>query len=218
MSPNGLIPADLSLVAGRPLVICDADEVLLRFLAGLERYLPSQGLYLDLKGYALTGSIRHGDSREAAEQSVVSAVIKSFHATAGLELEAVAGAAEALQRLSPHAQIVVLTNIAPEAAAGRRANLAAQGIDYPVIPNSGLKGPMIAAMAARTGAPVVFVDDIHHHHASAAEAHPATHSIHFVADERLFRLATPSPHARLFSSDWAETADHILQTLGRETG
>lgn len=206
---------ETGIVAGRPLIVCDADEVLLRFLSGLERYLPGQGLYLDLAGYALTGAIRRAATREPLEQKEVGTLIKTFHATAGLELEPVAGAAAALQALSGHAQIVILTNIGGEIAAGRRANLAAHGIDFPVISNSGLKGPMIAALAAKAAAPVFFIDDIAHHHASAAESHPATHSIHFVADERLFRMAKPSPHARLFTSDWPAATTHILAALGR---
>ena len=96
---------------------------------------------------------------------------------------------------------------------GRRANLLAHGIDFPVINNSGLKGPMVAALARDLGAPVFFVDDIPHHHASVATLAPGTHQIHFVADERLFRMATRSPHADLFTSDWTEAADHILATL-----
>jgi hypothetical protein len=212
---GAFVPPDISLTPGRPLVVSDADEVLLRFLVGLERYLPSQDLYLDLKGYALTGSIRHSGSGEAADQAAVSAVIKAFHGTAGLDLEAVAGAAAALADLAAHAQIVILTNVAPENAAGRRANLAGHGIDFPVIPNAGLKGPMVAALAAAAGAPTFFVDDIPHHHASVAAAAPDVHLVHFVADERLFRMATRSPHARLFTSDWSEAATHILEALGQ---
>ena len=209
-----VLPENLEITSGRPLVISDADEVLLRFLAGLERFLPSQDLYLDLKSYALTGAIRRAGSGDAVDQAGVSQVIKTFHATAGLDLDPVAGAADALSRISAEAQVVVLTNIIPENVAGRRANLLAHGIDFPVLNNSGLKGPMVAALAKRAAAPAFFVDDIPHHHASVATLAPGTHQIHFVADERLFRMATRSPHAALFTSDWSETADHILATLG----
>ncbi|MBL9011208.1 MAG: hypothetical protein JNL56_08525 [Alphaproteobacteria bacterium] len=210
--------AAIQLIAGRPLVVCDADEVLLQFLGGLEAYLPSQGLYLDLEGYALTGSIRRAATGEPLVQTDVGALIKAFHETAGLALQPVAGAAAALADLATTAQIVILTNVAQDLAVGRRANLAGHGMDYPVVPNSGLKGPAVSALAARAQAPVFFIDDIPHHHASVAEAAPGTHQIHFVADERLFRMAKASPHAGLFTSDWAEAGAHVRARLDQDGG
>jgi len=202
------------IIAGRPLVVVDADEVLLQFLAGLEAYLPAAGLFLDLNSYQLTGNIRRIDTGEPLEQPAVTAMLKMFHATAGLDLQPVAGAAYALADLDRHAQIFVLTNIAPDLAERRRANLKAHGLDYPVIANSGLKGPAFAMMARAAGAAAVFVDDIPHHHASVAEAVPGAHQIHLVADPRLFRMAEPAAQASLFTSDWREAHTHILKALG----
>ncbi|MFT3808420.1 MAG: hypothetical protein QM698_00725 [Micropepsaceae bacterium] len=201
------------VVEGRPLIVVDADEVLLRFLQGLENYLPSEGLYLDLQTYQLTGNIRRSSDGGALDQASVSALLKTFHATAGLDLSPVAGASDALAALAPHAQIVVLTNIAPELTERRRANLRAHGLDYPVIANAGLKGPAFAALAAAARAPAIFVDDIPRHHASVAEAHAGAHQIHLVADPRLFAMAKPAPQAGLFTSDWNAAHSHILKTL-----
>ncbi len=49
---------DLHLVADRPLIISDADEVLVQFAAGLEFYLQGQGLYFDISSFAITGNVR----------------------------------------------------------------------------------------------------------------------------------------------------------------
>lgn len=204
---------EVGIEAGRPLIVVDADEVLLQFLAGLEAYLPASGLVLDLQGYQLTGSIRDAHTHEALDQASVTALLKTFHATAGLELDPVPGAADALSDLARYGQIVVLTNIAPELADRRRENLRSHRLDYPVVSNSGLKGPAFAAMATAAGGPAVFVDDIPHHHASVAEAAPGTHQVHLVADPRLFRMARPAPQASLFTSDWTEAHAHILKAL-----
>lgn len=201
------------IIVGRPLIVVDADEVLLQFLAGLEAWLPDEGLYLDLKTYQLTGNIRRTSDGGPLEQAAVTTLLKTFHAGPGLDLTAVSGAADALSELSRHAQIVVLTNIAPELAARRRANLAAHGLDYPVIANSGLKGTAFADLARTAAAPAVFVDDIPHHHAAVAEAHPGADQVHLVADPRLFAMAKPAPQAALFTSDWAEARAHILKSL-----
>ncbi|MCC6918655.1 MAG: hypothetical protein IT548_05590 [Alphaproteobacteria bacterium] len=205
---------DVAIAAGRPLIVCDADEVLLQFLKGLEASLPAQGLYLDLASYNLTGAIKNAATREPLTQSEVGSVIKAFHAAGGLALDGVEGAAPALRALSAHAQIVILTNVIPEQRDARRANLARLGMDYPVLPNAGLKGAAVRRMAERCASRVFFVDDIAHHHADVATAWPEAHQIHFVADERLFRMAPRSPHAKLFTRDWSEARDHILSTLG----
>ena len=199
---------------GKPLLVVDADEVLLQFLVGLEGYLARRDLYLDLKSYQLTGNIRRRTDDVALAQPEVSDLIRSFHASDGLDLAPVEGAAAALADLAGHAQIVVLTNIVPELASRRRANLRAHGLDYPVIGNSGPKGPAFAELAAQAAAPSVFVDDIPHHHASVAEAAPGAHQIHLVADKRLFGMARAAPEAGLFTSDWREAHAHILELIG----
>jgi len=204
-----------AITRGRPLIVVDADEVVLRFLAGLEAYLPAQGLFLDLQSYQLTGNIRRISDGAPLDQPAVTALLTAFHASAGLDLAPVKGAPEALADLAQHAQIVVLTNIAQDLAEARRANLRTHALDYPVVPNSGLKGPAFSRLAADAGAPVFFIDDIPHHHTSVAAAHPDTHHIHLVADPRLFAMAKPAPQASLFTSDWQETRRHILTALGQ---
>lgn len=207
-------PAEVQITKGRPVLVCDADEVLLEFIGGLERFLPQHGHYLDLKSYALTGNIRRQDDDQPVDQAAVSELLKLFYATDGVNLTAVAGAAAALDQLSRLAQIVILTNVTPGTAAGRQANLAALGMDYPVVTNAGPKGAALRRFAQRAEAPVAFIDDIASHHASVAEAWPETHQVHFIADARLFNMAKPSPHARLFSSSWEQTAAHLVDALG----
>ncbi len=197
----------------RPLVICDADEVLLRFVEGLEVWLPTQGAVLDLQGYALTGNIKDTSTGVPLPGPDVSALIKTFHRTGGLDLQPVAGAAEALAAIAAQADIVVLTNIADDLATARQANLAAHGIPYPVHTNSGLKGPAAARLAAGAGAPVFFIDDIPHNHVSVAEALPHSHRIQFVGDKRLFAATRRTEAAHLLSNSWAEASRWILDRL-----
>ena len=51
---------ELSLDSNRPLLLCDADEVLFQFVRGLERHLETQGFHLDLISFSLFGNIKHG--------------------------------------------------------------------------------------------------------------------------------------------------------------
>lgn len=206
--------ASVPVDSHRPLVICDADEVLLRFLDGLERHLHAQELYLDLTSYALTGNIKHRANDVALSHDDVRKVLGSFYDGPGLSLDAAEGAAQALNRFAAHASVVVLSNVSPQAAAGRARNLADHGMAFPVIPNEGMKGAAVHALAARTQGPVVFIDDSAWHHASVAEYGAGVHLIHFVADPRLLKLTKPSAHARLFTGDWRAAESDILELIG----
>ncbi len=110
---------------------------------------------------------------------------------------------------------MVLSNVSEQAAVGRSANLARHGMAYPVIPNAGAKGAAVRRLAEAAGGPVFFLDDIGWHLDTVAQAWPDAHQIHFVNDPRLFRLAEPSRHARLFTSSWLEAGAHLKAALGR---
>lgn len=196
----------------RPLLVSDADEVLLQFVAGLERFLNDREMWLDLRSYALHGNVRTR-AGDAVAHDTVTALLKEFYAAAHAGLDPVPGAADALQRLSRVADVVILTNVPALAAAARAANLARHGMPYPVIPNTGLKGPAIRALAARTELPVFFVDDIPHNLQSAAEQHPPSRRIHFIADRRLRPLMGHAPAAHLRADDWDAIAAWIEAEL-----
>lgn len=206
----------LALIPGRPLIVSDADEVLIQFVVGLERYLETQKLWLDLKSFALTGNIRHVGTDEPYDAAAMPALLEAFFEASTHALDIVPGAAEALAALSERAQIVVLTNIPLESRAARAASLAAQGIGYPVVANKGLKGGAVRRMAERVEAPVVFLDDIPHNLASVAKAHAPTHLIHFIADPRLAKLLGPAKDSHFHTGHWPEAREFIEKKLTEE--
>ena len=204
----------LSIDPQRPLIICDADEVLVQFMIGLERYLERQGYRLDLTSFRIHGNVRHTASGDTVKDEDVTQLIGSFFATDTAILDPVPGAAAALRRLSSHAQIVVLSNLPDTARQARIENLTTHGMAYPVIAGSGPKGSVVARMIGDMKAPVVFIDDLPPHHASVAATTPRVHRLHFVADPRLARLigASPDAHARIDS--WSEAEAWIGSRLG----
>jgi len=203
----------LRLLRGRPLIVTDCDEVLMQFLVGLEAYLETQGLWLDLKSYALTGNIKRRDTNEAIAPSEMPELMKGFFATSTNALIAVPGAAEALKALSARAQVVVLTNVPFSERETRAKSLAAQGMDYPVIANKGLKGGAVRKLADMVEAPVFFLDDIPHNIASVAKAHEACHLLHFIADQRLAKLMGQAPESHFHTTDWRLAHDFIAARL-----
>ena len=100
--------------------------------------------------------------------------------------------------LAGQAQVVILTN-APEHGREERARwLTRHGMDYPMLVNTGPKGPVIAELVAQTRAPAVFVDDILSHLDSCAVAAPRVARFQTVADLLLRPLAPTSPeHTRI---------------------
>lgn len=186
----------------RPLLICDADEVLLQFVAGLERFLLRRNRKLVLKTFAIHGNVINAVSGETVTHDEVTALLKDFFASDTGLLEPVPGAADALQHLSASAQIVVLTNLPEASRETRRAHLASHGMDYPVIAGSGLKGPIVRGLIKDMKAPVIFVDDLPPHLSSVAQETPHVHRLHFVADRRLARMIEPARDAHRRIDEW----------------
>ena len=197
-----MVVGDLKLEPDRPLVICDADEVLVQFLAGLERFLLRNGRKLVLKSFAIHGNVVDAVSGETITHDEVTQLLKDFFKHDTHALDPVPGAAEALKALGAQAQIVVLSNLPEAARETRRTHLASHGMDYPVIAGSGPKGPIVREIVRGIRAPIVFIDDLPPHLTSVAQETPHVHRLHFVADHRLARLIEPARDAHRRIDDW----------------
>lgn len=197
----------------RPLIICDADEVLLRFLEGLERFLARNDFYLDLTSFRIHGNVRHKTTNETAADDTVTQLVKDFFASDTRHLEPVAGAAAALRELSNHAQIVVLSNLPESSREARIENLTEHGMPYPVIAGKGPKGAIVKDIVAGFRGSVVFVDDLPPHISSVAAETPHVHRLHFIADTRLAKLLGPAPDAHRRIDDWPTAAEWIASVI-----
>ncbi len=205
--------AGLTLEARRPLIICDADEVLVHFVGPLAAFLEENGCRLVLESFRLFGNIRHMETGAPLGKAPALALLDRFFAERVAECPPVEGAAAALEELSARAEIVVLTNVPIHARAARAAALAGQGMAYPLIANAGAKGPAVTALSGKRKAPVIFIDDIPQNHASVAEHAAGTYRIHFVADPRLRDLIGPAEHCHARIDEWPAAKDHILAHL-----
>jgi len=210
-----------SVVPGRPLVVTDADGVLLCFTGGLERFLDERGLYLDLTTYRLEGAIKRRDDKTPILHVETMALLEEYRADLDC-LEAVEGAVEALAELSAVANIVVLSNVTQRQAVARMRNFAALGMAYPLIANDGGagyladKGHAVKALAAKADAPTFFIDDIPANLAAVAKAAPAVKLIHVVESEPLRALLGQDFHAHIHAENWHAVKGYIAGCL--ETG
>jgi len=178
----------IALEPSRPLILCDADEVLLAFMSAFERFLHGKDLYYLWRSYALDGNIcARADDTELLPDAV-RLLIHEFYANHAGTLAPVAGAAEALGKLGERANIMVLTNLWPEYLEFRQSQLNNHGLPYPVLSNTGSKGPPVAWFQARLKAPLYFIDDSPRHMTAVAEDATKAVRIHFIAERRLSGL------------------------------
>jgi hypothetical protein len=204
--------ATVPLDPGRPLLIVDADEVLLHFAEGFDRFLQARGLYLDLVSYRLHGNVKRREDQTPILDIEVTGLLDEFRADLD-SLEAVEHAVEVITALRPQLDAVVLSNVNQAQALPRLRNLAALGFDMPLVINGGPKGPAVKTLARRAGRPVFFVDDIPQHLASVAEGAPDVFRIHLIGDARLKPLLPVSPHAHLRADNWREAGAFIRAKL-----
>jgi hypothetical protein len=200
------------LTPGRPLLIVDADEVLLRFVEGFDEFLDRQGLFLDLTAYRLHGNVRRRDDRTPILDVEVTALLDDFRRDLDW-LEHVEGARDSLHNLSRQLDIVVLTNITTAQAPARLRNLENFGLDLPLVTNSGLKGESVKSLAAGSGRPSFFVDDIPHNLASAAQHAPDVTRIHLIGDDRLKPLLPAADSAHYRAEGWKDAEAFIINKL-----
>ena len=192
----------LALDPARPLILCDADEVLLTFMAAFERFLHGKEFYYLWRSYALDGNIRaRGDDTELPPEAV-RGLIREFYADHAGTLAPVAGAAEALGQLAGRANIIILTNLWREHLEFRQTQLTGHGIDYPVLSNTGSKGPPVAWFMRRIEAPLYFIDDSPRHMSAVARDAAEVVRIHFIAERRLSGLLGPAEDCHYRTDSW----------------
>ncbi len=201
--------AALSFSATRPVIICDVDEVILRFIAGLEQYLAQNGYRLARSSFALNGNIRHAETDEPANEESVRALLAGFFTARAIDLEPVEGAVEALNALSQRADVALLTNLPHRHRPARLENLRKIGLSQPVIVNRGPKGPAVRLMLDGVAAGALFLDDNAGHLNSVHEMCPDVALIQFMHDPEFAKVAPPVAAAHLKTSSWTEAAAAI---------
>lgn len=200
---------------GRPLVICDVDEVVVHFTRDFEAFLARENLWLDTASFALNGNVKCRDTGRPAEDSRVAGLIARFFDERTRHMEPIDGAVDSLLHIGETADVVLLTNLPHSAGEHRRENLMGHGLPFPVVTNSGPKGPAIGDLLRRAGRmDAVFIDDSPHFISSAYEHAPGVHLVHFLHDDRFARHIEPLDYVSLRTGSWAEAKPHIMGLIG----
>lgn len=203
----------LQVKSGRPMVISDVDDVLVHFLRAFETYIDRHGLWLDPATLALTGNIKHKQGTHALNQREVERLIADFFTDMTAHMDPMEDAVDHLMEISGHANVVLLTNAPHEVADDRRTNLLRHGLNFPVITNSGAKGPAIAALSNYSDGTTVFIDDNPGFLKSAFDWVPDIKLVHFMHDERFRRHVKEMDFVHLHTASWREAGPFILGTV-----
>lgn len=189
----------------RPLLITDCDEVLLHMVVPYRAWLEEvHHVHFDFAAGDFAEALRHKDTGALIAPGLVWQLLSGFFATEMHRQYPIAGAVDALQRLSRQADVVILTNIGADGHAGRVTQLREVGIDFPVVCNQGGKGkPLSVIVAERKPSVTVFVDDLAPHHESVAQHAPDVWRLHMVGEPELAGHIPDAPHAHARIDNWA---------------
>lgn len=198
--------------SGEPLVVVDADEVLVHFADDFEVWVRGRGVRFELTEYSLDTALRDEDGQPLTRERI-EPLLHAFIAEETHRQRAVDGAAEALGALAREAQVVVLTNAPLHVREQRIGNLGDHGMTYPVVINEGGKGPALDWLRRRAAAPVAFVDDSPRQLKSAAEHADPVARLHLVGSDIVRRVVAPSDHAHHHPQNWTECGALIRRAL-----
>jgi hypothetical protein len=201
-SPPDLV--NLGLDRTRPLVIVDVDEVLGLFMQGFGTFLEGHGLEFRVEKFALFQNIYRPGETEHLDIAEGRKFFEEFFREACGEMPLAPGGPDALRALSERAGVVILTNAPGQARQARARWLVRHGMDYPLVLNTGPKGPLAAELARQVSGPVAFVDDLIPNLDSVADHAPHVARFQSVADPRLRPLAPAKPDLHTRIDDWAE--------------
>ncbi|MEA3542625.1 MAG: HAD family hydrolase [Pseudomonadota bacterium] len=201
----------------RPLIITDCDEVLLHMVVPFRQWLDeTHDVHFDMHDRSFAEALRHKDSGEPLERELVWQLLIGFFDTEMHRQAPVAGAVEALLRLSRIADIEVLTNIGERHHGQRVEQLASHGLALPVHWNQGGKGrPLAAIVAARRPSVTLFIDDLADHHHSVATHAPDVWRLHMVGEPEIAAGVPAAPYAHARIDDWASAETWITQRLAQ---
>ena len=205
----------------RPLVVTDCDEVLLHMVRHFCAWLSeAHGIEMVLDGDPFAQALIPPGCTEPLLPDDKWRYLDLFFDTEMDRQTAIDGAVPAIVELQRAADVVILTNLADRYNAVRSRQLAAHGISARVFTNQGPKGPALQRIVAEYSTErVVFVDDLLHHHASAAGSIPDIARLHFCGEPAIaphIPCALEAGHAHARIDTWAEALPWLVETLHGE--
>lgn len=192
-----------------PLLILDADEVLLYFAIPFSNFLEKNGWELKLTDYRLDNAIFSKKDRKLASEEMYKVLINKFIEEETYNQPAIADAIKELNQIKKIAQIVILSNVPQRFEKDRIFNLKKNNLNYPLICNEGCKGKALRVLSKKTQKKVIFVDDNPYQIKSAAKDAPKIIRIHFTICDLVKSVMPKSEYANYEPKNWKELSTII---------
>ena len=202
----------------RPLVVTDCDEVLLHMVRHFRDWMAEHhGVNFDLSGNPFAEEFLLPGRSEPLTYEEKWQFLDAFFDEEMARQTPIVGAVAAVAELQREADVVVLTNLQDRYNAARAAQLRENGFAARVVTNQGPKGAALKRIVEEFApSRAVFIDDLAHHHASAAEVLPDISRLHFCGEAAIaphVPCAFEAGHAHARIDTWDEALPWLLETL-----
>ena len=196
-----------------PLMIFDADEVLVHFAEPFSNYLKKHNHQLQLTGYRLDNAIKKSETGDVADPDTAKDLVWGFINEETKNQPAAKGAPEALKKLQEYAQIIILSNVPYSVHNDRVHNLKNIGMDYPLISNEGMKGPAVKEILKDHKAESFFIDDNPYQVESVHNENQQTVCVHFSVCDLVKPYMPKAVGASLEPTSWEDLVSQLINCL-----
>ena len=212
MLPHTTYPdIDISLLNNnKPLLVCDADEVIFDFMTSFESYLNRQNLFFSWSSYALEGNILDKNKKEI-HKDFIKEIINDFFKSNTATMNLMNGAKKSIKKLSSTFNIIVLSNIPYDFYDARLKALKKNNLNFPFYANKGPKGIAMKKIALEFKNNIWFIDDSPFQIKSVQLAEKRIKTILFVGNSKLEKLIKHRKHWDFFSNKWKSNEEILLK-------
>ena len=214
MTPNTKTQiSNLNIDPNLPLMIFDADEVLVHFAEPFATYIKKHNHRLHLTGYRLDNAIKKADTDEVADPDTAKELVWGFINEETKSQPAAKGAPQALKKLQAYAQIIILSNVPHSVHDDRVANLKSLNMDYPLISNEGMKGPAVKEILRNHKAQSFFIDDNPYQVESVYNDNQQTVCVHFSVCDLVKPYMPKAVGASIEPTSWEDLVAQLIGCL-----
>ena len=208
----------LNIDPNLPLMIFDADEVLVHFAEPFATYIKKHNHRLHLTGYRLDNAIKKADTDEVADPDTAKDLVWGFINEETKSQPAAKGAPQALKKLQAYAQIIILSNVPHSVHDDRVANLKSLNMDYPLISNEGMKGPAVKEILRNHKAQSFFIDDNPYQVESVYKDNQQTVCVHFSVCDLVKPYMPKAVGASIEPTSWQDLVSQLIGCLKDDEG
>ena len=205
--------SNLNIDPHLPLMIFDADEVLVHFAEPFATYIKKHDHYLHFTGYRLDNAIKKADTDEVADPDTAKDLVWGFINEETKSQPAAKGAPQALKKLQAYAQIIILSNVPHSVHDDRVANLKSLNMDYPLISNEGMKGPAVKEILRNHKAQSFFIDDNPYQVESVYNDNQQTVCVHFSVCDLVKPYMPKAVGASIEPTSWEDLVAQLISYL-----